>query len=122
MNWTAFWALVRRDLKLFFKDRRAVLMTMVAPILIGSFFGYLFGGVPGSGETSRVPVALIDEDQSAASKRLASSIAGDKAIGTSAGGSRAGARAGAHGKDHGGGGRSERVRRPGSPFVLPRRE
>jgi ABC-2 type transport system permease protein len=80
MNWTAYWALVRRDLKLFFKDRRAVLMTMVAPILIGSFFGYLFGGVPGSGETSRVPVALIDEDQSAASKRLATSIAGDKLL------------------------------------------
>ena len=37
-------ALVRRDLRLFFVDRRAVLMSFLAPIVIASFFGYIFGG------------------------------------------------------------------------------
>ena len=45
MSWIPFTALVRRDLRLFFLDRRAVTMSFVAPILIGSFFGYLFGNV-----------------------------------------------------------------------------
>jgi len=80
MNWIAYWALVRRDVKLFFKDRRAVLMTMVAPILIGSFFGYLFGGSGGDSQNSRVPVAVIDQDQSAASRRLADALGKDKLL------------------------------------------
>ena len=41
---TTFLALVRKDLKLFFSDRRALLMSIVAPIAIASFFGYIFGG------------------------------------------------------------------------------
>ena len=45
MSFTAFAALVRRDLRLFFLDKRAMTMSFLAPILIGSFFGYLFGGV-----------------------------------------------------------------------------
>ena len=45
MNFMAFLALVRRDLRLFFLDKRAMTMSFVAPIVIGSFFGYLFGGV-----------------------------------------------------------------------------
>ena len=44
MSYTAFQALVRRDLRLFFQDRRAVTMSFVAPIVIASFFGYIFGG------------------------------------------------------------------------------
>ena len=41
---TAFLALVRKDLQIFFGDTRAVIMAFAAPILIGSFFGYVFGG------------------------------------------------------------------------------
>ena len=41
---TAFLALVRKDIRIFLQDRRAVIMSFVAPILIGSFFGYVFGG------------------------------------------------------------------------------
>ncbi len=44
---TAFRALVRKDLQIFFSDRRAVLMSVVAPIVIASFFGYIFGGQGG---------------------------------------------------------------------------
>jgi len=39
-----FLALTRKDVKLFFGNRRALLVTIAAPIAIASFFGYLFGG------------------------------------------------------------------------------
>jgi ABC-2 type transport system permease protein len=80
MSMTAYTALVKRDLKLFFRDRRAVLMCFAAPILIGSFFGYLFGGVPGSGEAARIPVAVIDQDESAVSRLLVKGMGGDKSL------------------------------------------
>jgi hypothetical protein len=41
---TAFFALVRKDLILFLHDRRALLMSLALPIIIASFFGFLFGG------------------------------------------------------------------------------
>ena len=59
---TAFQALVRKDLKLFLADPRAVLMSVVAPIAIASFFGYIFGGGAGNQERSRIPVLLSDQD------------------------------------------------------------
>mgnify|MGYP003704573829 CR=1 FL=1 len=40
----ALLALVRAEIKLHFSNRRAVLMSIVAPILIAAFFGSLFGG------------------------------------------------------------------------------
>jgi ABC-2 type transport system permease protein len=80
MSMTAYTALVRRDLKLFFRDRRAVLMSFAAPILIGSFFGYLFGGASGPGDATRIPVAAIDQDDSAISRLLVKGMGEDKAL------------------------------------------
>lgn len=73
-----FLALVRKDLKLFFTDRRAVLVGLLVPILCGSFFGYLFGGQKGSVETSKVPVLIIDQDESEISHGLITQLTGDK--------------------------------------------
>lgn len=41
---TALIALVRKDLLLFLGDRRALLLNLLMPIVLGAFFGYLFGG------------------------------------------------------------------------------
>jgi ABC-2 type transport system permease protein len=73
-----FLALVRKDLRLFFSDRRAVIVALVVPILLGSFFGYLFGGQKGNAETSKVPVLVIDQDNSDISRGLVAELAGDK--------------------------------------------
>src|SRR5450755_1201571 len=62
---TAFLALMRKDLRLFLSDRRAVLMSVVAPIAIASFFGYLFGGGAGNTGTSPIPVMISNLDDSA---------------------------------------------------------
>jgi ABC-2 type transport system permease protein len=77
---TTFRALVRKDLRLFFSDRRAVMMSIVAPILIGSFFGYTLGGGSGKTETSRIPVLAIDQDGSSISRAIVARLAAEKAL------------------------------------------
>jgi ABC-2 type transport system permease protein len=72
----AFLQLLRTDLVLYFSNRRAVMMSIAAPILIATFFGYLFGN-KGDGP-SRIPVAVVDLDQSALSKKLITAFQGEK--------------------------------------------
>lgn len=73
-----FLALVRKDLRLFFSDRRAVLVGLLVPIVCGSFFGYLFGGQGGKTEPSRMRVLVIDQDGSAISRTLVAQLSSDK--------------------------------------------
>ena len=77
---TSFRALVRKDMQLFFVDRRSVLMSFVAPIVIASFFGYIFGGQGGQTTASRIPVLIVDSDGSAVSRQIVASLAGDQAL------------------------------------------
>jgi ABC-2 type transport system permease protein len=73
-----FLALVRKDLLLFFGDRKAVIVGILVPIVLASFFGYLFGGQKGSAETSKVPLLVVDQDDSDISRGLITQLAGDK--------------------------------------------
>jgi ABC-2 type transport system permease protein len=75
-----FLALVRKDLHLFFSDRKAVLVGLLVPIVCGSFFGYLFGGQKGNTETSKVPVLIIDQDNSDISRAIAAQLGTDKTL------------------------------------------
>jgi ABC-2 type transport system permease protein len=79
MNFSAFAALVRRDLRLFFMDRRAVVMAFVAPILIASFFGYLFGGVT-KDNASKINIAAVDQDESEISRRVIAALQFEKSF------------------------------------------
>ena len=73
-----FLALVLKDLKLFFNNRKAVIVGLLVPIVLASFFGYLFGGQGGNAETSKVPLLVIDQDGSDISRGLIAQLAGDK--------------------------------------------
>jgi ABC-2 type transport system permease protein len=75
-----FLALVRKDLRLFFNDRKAVVVGLLVPIVLASFFGYLFGGQRGNAETSKVSVLVIDQDGSDISRGLITQLAGDKSL------------------------------------------
>ena len=75
---TPFFALIRKDLRLFFGDRHAVIMSFVAPILIGAFFGYVFGGGASKQETGRIAVLLVDQDNSAISHALLADLRTNK--------------------------------------------
>src|SRR4029077_14218707 len=71
-------AMVRKDLQLFFADRRSVIVSFVVPITIASFFGSIFGGPSQNSEPARIPVAVIDQDGSAISKSIVVGMQGDK--------------------------------------------
>ncbi len=75
----AFLALVLKDVKIYVSDPRAVIFSILAPILIASFFGYIFAG-EGREAVGRVKVLLADRDGSAVSKDLASRLAADPAL------------------------------------------
>ena len=80
MSYTAFEALVRRDLRLFFQDKRAMTMSFVAPIAIASFFGYIFGGVADDKPPSKIAVAVVDRDQSEVSRKVIAALGADAAL------------------------------------------
>jgi ABC-2 type transport system permease protein len=74
-----FRALVRKDILLFFVDRRALLMSFAIPIAIGSFFGYVLGG-QGDANQSKIPVLAVDQDGSAISRDIVNRLSGEKAL------------------------------------------
>jgi ABC-2 type transport system permease protein len=77
MAFIALRAMVKKDLQLFFSDRKAVIMSFAAPILIASFFGSIFGSSSGP---SRIGVMIADEDRGAISQSIVSAITADKAL------------------------------------------
>jgi len=74
-----FRALVRKDILLFFVDRRALLMSFAIPIAIGSFFGYVLGGA-GDQDSSKIPVLAVDQDASNISREIVKRLSGEKAL------------------------------------------
>jgi ABC-2 type transport system permease protein len=77
----AFIALVRKDLVLYFSNRRSVIMAIVAPILIAAFFGSLFGG--GGGKPAHIPIGVTDLDHSELSGRIVAALKADTALAVS---------------------------------------
>jgi ABC-2 type transport system permease protein len=77
---TPFLALMRKDLRLFFADRRSVLFSVVAPIAIASFFGYIFGGGAGNADNSRIPVLVTDLDGSSLTREVVSRLQTDPSL------------------------------------------
>lgn len=73
----AILALVRKDLTLYFSNRRSVIVSIVAPILIAAFFGSLFGG---ASRPANVPVGVTDLDHSALSKQVVAAMKTDPSL------------------------------------------
>ncbi len=74
---TAMLALIRKDLLLFLGNRRSLMMTILAPILIAAFFGSLFGS---ESKVSLVPIGVTDLDRSELSASILSSLRKDASI------------------------------------------
>ena len=74
----ALLALVRTDLFLHFSNRRSVILSIVAPILIAAFFGSLFGS--GSGKPANIPIAIADLDRSPLSAQIVAAMRADSAL------------------------------------------
>jgi ABC-2 type transport system permease protein len=72
-------ALVRKDLRLFFSDRRAVILSFAAPIAIATFFGSIFSG-SSTGASARIPIMLTDEDGGEIARAIVASLREDSAL------------------------------------------
>jgi ABC-2 type transport system permease protein len=68
-------ALARADVAMYLSNRRAMLVTLAAPILIAAFFGLVLGGAPE--KPTKVPLAVTDLDVSTVSKRIVAAMKGD---------------------------------------------
>ena len=81
MSLTPFLAMVRKDLLLFFSDRRAVIVAFAVPIFIGAFIGSITGG-SGTGRNDRphVQVSIADEDGSVMSKAIVANALADPSL------------------------------------------
>ena len=58
----------------------ALVMSFLAPIVIATFFGYVFGGNGGKTETSRIPILVVDKDSSDISREIIKGLTADKAL------------------------------------------
>jgi ABC-2 type transport system permease protein len=80
-TFTAFKALVRKDIAIFLRDRRALLVSVLTPIVVAGFFGYLFGGTGSGGNPiSRMKVGVADLDHSALTKAVIESLTQDASL------------------------------------------
>jgi len=72
------WAMVRKDLQIFFSDRRAVIMSFAVPIAIASFFGSIFSGPSRTSEPAKISIIVVDQDQGTISKSITDGLQHDK--------------------------------------------
>ncbi len=76
-------ALVRKELQLFFSDRRSVIVSFVVPIAIASFFGSIFN-VSSSSEPAKIAITIVDQDGSSVSTAIVKGATADKNLRVSA--------------------------------------
>lgn len=76
---TALIALVRKDLILFLGNRRALLLNLLMPIVLGAFFGYLFGG-SGVSKNAKIEIAVAVQDSSETTRKIVAGLKADTAL------------------------------------------
>ena len=77
-NFPAFKALVLAELRLYFSSRRTLIMNVIAPVLIGAFFGYVTN--PKDQTAPHVPVAVVDLDGSTVTKAIIEAMSKDASL------------------------------------------
>ncbi len=77
---TALIALTRKDLILYLKDKRALMLHLLMPVVLAAFFGSLFGGSGGGSSASKIDVGLVVQDQSEQSRKIAAGLKADSSL------------------------------------------
>lgn len=70
----------KKDLKLYLKDKRAVLLTFLLPIILITLFSFAFGGIKTNSKPSPISVLITDIDKSKTTKELVSRFDSIKGI------------------------------------------
>ncbi len=73
----SFLALVRKDLRVFRSDRRALILSFVAPLALASIFASLGGG---GGEGSKVSILVLDQDCGPIAKEIVAGMREDEGV------------------------------------------
>jgi ABC-2 type transport system permease protein len=68
-TFVALVALIRKDVILFLNDKRAMVLTILMPILLAAFFGYVMGG-SGNKDAAKIEVAVVKQDQHVISQHI----------------------------------------------------
>ncbi|MCC7198561.1 MAG: ABC transporter permease [Gammaproteobacteria bacterium] len=71
--------LVAADIRLFFLDRRAVIINLITPLVIAGLFGLVFGG-GSKAPQGRLAIAVIDLDHSKTSQAVRAGLGAEKAL------------------------------------------
>lgn len=66
--------ILRKELKTFFKDRRAVMLGFLMPIILITVFSLAFGGLGGKSDDNKIKLLVSDEDQTTTSKKVVSDL------------------------------------------------
>jgi ABC-2 type transport system permease protein len=69
------WVLAQKDLRVYFRDRAAVLLGFGLPIVLCTVFGAAMGAIGGGGGAGRVELVVEDRDRSPAAERLLAELA-----------------------------------------------
>jgi ABC-2 type transport system permease protein len=77
---TALIALIRKDLILYLRDKRALMLHLLMPVVLAAFFGSLFGGSGAGDSTSKLDLGLVLQDQSAQSQKIAAGLKADSTL------------------------------------------
>lgn len=72
-------AIAKKDLKIFFQDRKSLFFYFAVPILIAIFFGYLFSPKD-SRERTKIPIFVADKDHSSISQAVIKGLKGDELL------------------------------------------
>ena len=73
-------AMLKKDIRIFLGDRRAVIMAFAMPIAIASFFGLIFKGQSGGSTASRIDVLVVNGDTGTIAKAIVASIQSDSML------------------------------------------
>jgi ABC-2 type transport system permease protein len=75
----AWRALVGADLKLFFRDKRSLILNLLTPLVIAGLFGMVFGG-GGKSAPGRMPIIVVDQDNSGISKAIVAGLTAENTL------------------------------------------
>jgi len=73
-------AITFKDLKQLFQQWQTAFFLLIMPVIFTLLFGFMFGGFGGGEEDSRLPVGVIDHDQSAFSQAYLDLLSGSGAV------------------------------------------
>lgn len=73
-------ALVGKDLRLFRADKTAMVISVLVPVCLACFFGFIFGGMGSGTQVSKIWVLVVDLDGGATTREIFKSMSGSDSI------------------------------------------